>query len=241
MKTNQHNGFTLIELLVVLAIIGILAALLLPALNHSKRRGQQIRCIGNLHQLGIGLQVFLSNNHGYPAVFQTTNEDFAGTWLEQLERGGLGIANPTTNFYQQGIWHCPSAQWHNVRAAEFGSYGYNGFGVQSMGDRTSSPGLSGHFVKGSGFRPIAETEVSTPSEMMAIGDGDGNSFFMRENLVARETNENILTRHGGRANVVFCDAHVESPKLEFLFENTSDEALSRWNRDHQPHREMLQP
>jgi prepilin-type processing-associated H-X9-DG protein len=52
---------------------------------------------------------------------------------------------------------------------------------------------------------------------------------------------NILTRHQGRANVVFCDGHVESPTLQFLFADTSDEALSRWNRDHLPHREKLAP
>ena len=44
-----------------------------------------------------------------------------------------------------------------------------------------------------------------------------------------------------RANVVFCDGHVESPTLQFLFADTSDAALSRWNRDHQPHRERLAP
>jgi prepilin-type processing-associated H-X9-DG protein len=47
--------------------------------------------------------------------------------------------------------------------------------------------------------------------------------------------------HQGKANVVFCDGHVESPTLQFLFADTSDAALSRWNRDHQPHREKLSP
>ena len=42
-----------------------------------------------------------------------------------------------------------------------------------------------------------------------------------------------------KANVVFCDGHVESPTLKFLFTDTSDAALARWNRDHQPHREKL--
>jgi prepilin-type N-terminal cleavage/methylation domain-containing protein/prepilin-type processing-associated H-X9-DG protein len=45
----------------------------------------------------------------------------------------------------------------------------------------------------------------------------------------------------GKANVVFCDGHVESPTLPFLFTDTSDATLSRWNRDHQPHRERLAP
>jgi len=41
--------------------------------------------------------------------------------------------------------------------------------------------------------------------------------------------------------VVFCASPVESPTLAFLFAATSDAALSRWNRDHQPHREQLNP
>jgi len=41
--------------------------------------------------------------------------------------------------------------------------------------------------------------------------------------------------------VVFCDGHVESPTLKFQFEDASDKALSRWNRDHLPQREKLSP
>jgi hypothetical protein len=44
-----------------------------------------------------------------------------------------------------------------------------------------------------------------------------------------------------KANVVFSGGQVESPTLQFLFADTSDAALSRWNRDHQPHRERLGP
>ena len=90
--------------------------------------------------------------------------------------------------------------------------------------------------------------------MMALGDGfcgygktvygGVEGLLMRSqdvlNIVVPITKEPFL-RHQGRANVVFCDGHVESPTLEFLFEDTSDEALSRWNRDHQPHREKLSP
>jgi hypothetical protein len=41
--------------------------------------------------------------------------------------------------------------------------------------------------------------------------------------------------------MVFCDGHVETLTLEFLFQDTSDEALHVWNRDHLPHRELLLP
>jgi prepilin-type processing-associated H-X9-DG protein/prepilin-type N-terminal cleavage/methylation domain-containing protein len=242
-RQNKNSAFTLMELLVVIAIIAILAALLLTAISRSKKVAQRIQCANNLHQLGLGLQLFLSNNRGYPSAYQNTNDDYPGFWAYQLERGGLGISNPATNFLRTGVWLCPSAEWHyhNVPADDLISYGYNAFGVLPIGNLTNTPGLLGHRIPHSGFAGIGESEVVAPSEMMAIGDGDGFIYFMRGNLAARKKTENILTRHQGKANVVFCDGHVESPTLQFLFEDTSDEALSRWNRDHLPHREKLSP
>ena len=229
-------AFTLTELLVVIAIIAILAALLLPATSQSKRRAQQIQCVGNLHQFGLALQVVLSNDHGYPLYI----ENRYSAWFHQLEIEGFGISKPPSNYLEMGVWRCPSAQWppnFPAEAARF-SYGYNNFGVLPVGNLTNAPGLLGHYDLVSGARtPIAESEVTAPSDMMAIGESDG-LIFMRSELYDFP---NMLLRHQNNANVVFCDGHVESPTLQFLFADTSDEALSRWNRDHQPHRERLTP
>ena len=90
------------------------------------------------------------------------------------------------------------------------------------------------------FRPITESEVAIPSDMMAIGDCfEANAIFQRRMLEVLESCGNTLTRHQGKANVVFCDGHVESPTLNFLFVDTKNAALVRWNRDHQPHPENL--
>jgi prepilin-type processing-associated H-X9-DG protein len=75
--------------------------------------------------------------------------------------------------------------------------------------------------------------------MMAMGDIIAHGNFMREPDLAESKAASI--RHQGKFNVVFCDGHVESPTLKFLFADTSDAALSRWNRDHQPHRERRAP
>lgn len=56
-------AFTLIELLVVLAIIGVLAALLLPALGRGKSRAQSIACVSNLRQMGIALTAYVQDNN----------------------------------------------------------------------------------------------------------------------------------------------------------------------------------
>jgi prepilin-type processing-associated H-X9-DG protein len=97
--------------------------------------------------------------------------------------------------------------------------------------------------------PEPESDVSNPSEMMAIADGFWGSdksiwggqlnFTRTPEPLTLPLNPEPFSRHNGKANVVFCDGHVESPTLQFLFEDTTDAALSRWNRDHRPHREKL--
>jgi len=232
-QRQRISAFTLTELLFVIATIGILAALLLEAIPQAKARAQRIQCANNLHQLGVGLQVVLADNNGY-----------LWNYPYQLETEGLGISNPTTNYPRAGVWLCPSAQWHyhNVSPNDLISYGYNAFGVLPIGNNDVHFGLKARFDSGSHLIiPVGESQIANPSDMMAIGDGDGFIYFMRGNLAEMEKHGNILTRHQGKANVVFCDGHVGSPTLQFLFADTSDEALSRWNRDHQPHREKLSP
>jgi len=61
------RAFTFIELLIVIAVFGVLAALLLPAISRSKGKAQQIQCVSNLHQLGLGFWITVVHLHSIKA------------------------------------------------------------------------------------------------------------------------------------------------------------------------------
>jgi prepilin-type N-terminal cleavage/methylation domain-containing protein len=65
---RQARGFTLVELLVVIAIIGVLVALLLPAVQAAREASRRSQCLNNLKQIGLGCLNFQSANGAFPTA-----------------------------------------------------------------------------------------------------------------------------------------------------------------------------
>ncbi|HYE32777.1 MAG TPA: prepilin-type N-terminal cleavage/methylation domain-containing protein [Methylomirabilota bacterium] len=251
-NAKRLNAFTLVELLVVVGIIAILASLLLASISSAKAKARNIVCINNLKQHGVGLVNFVAQTGEYPLTFDTNKSWQINSDSEQ-NRSWFRAIDPTgTNFSQNtGLWHCPSAKRPENMPdfLSFVHYGYNGSGLQKTRDDLS--GLGGT-MPGDSFPvgPVKESMVSSPVEMIALGDGmvgwgaklqDGTHLIGRTAMADDSyTDYKLLNkRHASKANIVFCDGHVEALTFQRLFKDEHESALRLWNRDNQPQRERL--
>jgi prepilin-type N-terminal cleavage/methylation domain-containing protein len=105
-------AFTLIELLVVLAIIAVLIALLLPSVTSARNTAYRTRCLHNIREIGLALQIYTQDYHDYPAATdggslgaQTLGKGVTPVYYAARRTGLLSLtAIPQ---FSQGTLTCP--------------------------------------------------------------------------------------------------------------------------------------
>jgi prepilin-type processing-associated H-X9-DG protein len=195
-----------------------------------------------------------------PGFFSGQYQEHHSTWISAIERSGFSENKQTREYLHKGVWHCPAFRRPADIPANRGilEYGYNGYGV-SRASATNSLGLGGHLGTalvnhGTNAPPVLESEVVVPVDMIALGDGfsgDGDELMEgglgRTPSLPKEPNlyagvlTRVKSRHTGKANIAFCDGHIELKTLRSLFQDSDAQSLSRWNRDHEPHSDLLAP
>lgn len=227
---NRSQGFTLIELLTVIAIIGILAAIIIPTVGRVRESARDVTCKSNLRQLGLAVQLY-ANERGYypPSVSGGMAESRGGApagrlWSVQLrpylnEKGEvLGALGNSS------LIVCPTAP---VRPPE-----------GNVSSFSANPGVMPDLSTSATGTAVRSGAVKRPSQVIILGDaiqrdpqGAHSNFWSVPDMTGGDEfswgseaqgqtpiqtgsdvdgiNEaQIRYRHSGRANVVFADAHV---------------------------------
>ena len=215
--STTRRAFTLIELLVVTAIIGILAALLLPALVHAKGSAQRADCVSNLRELGLGMELYLGDNSGLAfhkcAAATATGQQWWFGWLGSGAEGQRAFDLTTGVLYPYlhgtGTRLCPSLDY---TAPLFKLKGTNAI---------FSYGCNSYLFAGPTQPPVPATVLMHPADTVLFADAaEVNDFEapasrthpMFEEFYYVDTNSsypNAHFRHRQLANVTRADGHVD--------------------------------
>lgn len=241
MKCSVHprpgstpQAFTLIELLVVVAIIGLLAALLLPALGRARARAQTASCSGSLRQLAIAFHMYLDD---YRDTFPTgaahsglgaQPEDWVW-WQATTGPGPARMRDPAQGTvvrylsgYDTRYLRCPSDRdaearevlWRSNPGTEqyFYSYSLNGHGDMGMASYISRDRLMFFLNRITTVRNPS-TKIMLAEEKGSADDGPGSAVMDDGRWVP--PGYPLTSRHGRRANVTFADGRVELVPFDF--------------------------
>lgn len=231
MKThNLSRAFTLLEMLVVVAIIGILAALLLPAVSRVKQKGQKVECINNTRQLYLAWSMYAHDNDDRLPPNMDAGEGVAGVtnWIAGSIVLSNEVADPSilvdpnrsllaAYLKSPSVLKCPADKSRNVRSMSMNNRMNP---IKPAGGPTAfTAGMGTNFMN---FRTLSE--IPQPSELFVFLDERSdtiNDAYFCVDMTNTGEPEGVgvplphfiidfpASYHDGASAITFADGHTE--------------------------------
>ena len=236
MKGTRARGFTLIELLVVMAILSILMALLLPAIQTAKEKARESRCKNNMKTITTCMMMFVTEHDDKFPTAGWCGMDFESDWVW----GGNVIDAPQTDparcqrvrIEEGALWSYVTqygrvgrygdATAHPMQDEWYASPDKNPYLCPSAGPVGRKRGLSYSMNSNLNVPPGSGTNnvgfninrIKNPSRTILLVDE--SEMTLNDGLFLPTGHENQISgddlrywlKHNGGANLAFCDGHV---------------------------------
>ena len=227
--------FTLIELLIVIAMIAILAALLLPALNQAREKAKAIQCISNLKQLGAAQIFYIDSYDGLPAPSSAPISNASAStasWQVLLYLSGALNNRSEALVCPAGAVKESNKNGVTVDGTQYIYYTHFGVNLDIAAEINAATGR-----RKISTNAILFSKLPTPSRTILAADQNDNlkwGGFVLTNWHNDTADPTSTTdRHGERhyngrgCNILFCDMHVAAAPKPEIYMNKA-ESPTNW-------------
>ena len=235
----NRRGFSLVELLTVIAIIAILASIIFPVMGLVGNKARMNKCMTQLHQIGLAVQMFKQDNRKYPDILGTEimTRTVGGTTTVVPMDEPAPSPNPTAvglfpEYVKAGrLYHCPMSKFIDTRipistlvvnlqdynpigTGGLDTYAYNSYDFMIYGNQ-----IREHYAK-AWAADIAGVDIGT----MANAPGDDQHDYERQLKFRTPPDDTVVTwcswheiwtgapaspAVSGKAPVLFLDGHAD--------------------------------
>lgn len=181
----QGKGFTLIELLVVISVITLLLGISLPALSGARNAAKRVACASNLRQVGLAIQMYLSDNRLHLPNARYLPEPILGGMqkppLAPFIKAYIAVGQDS----RTDIFHCP--------------------GDRALFETCGMSYVYEIWYSGQSIRDLDKVWGLNQSEVWLLHDGGNSRYDVNEAPPLR-----VPRFHGRKSNCLFADGHIET-------------------------------
>ena len=233
---RMSHKFTLIELLIVIAIIAILAAMLLPALNKARSKATSTKCVSNLKQCAAANLAYANDNSDL--IMWCSDSADQNPWagillkLQYLPGSYTALGN---NFTFNPVIVCPTVKRNPTADTEgqlrFRSYGMPKYASDYDLNSRAKGNVLGKFVvlvaSEHAYYSLVKMKRASGTAMLADSGylNSSNQFgYCTWSIPVHNitSDTGIMLRHSSRANIAFMDGHVGGGAPRDLYANPTN-------------------